>query len=209
MGNAYIHPNILNTNDIENNNSYNNDINDCDTSIKSDSYDNKEKNNDDYLKNVKNRTIVIDKNIKAIIYKNCGEYGDFDWMIRCGYYNHVLFIFDDNIETYSSDIAENGYNKIKKFNEFNNPHEINSAGIIMGSIRHGCFNKLDNINKNIIDKCIDDIQNILYENKHTEIYFLSDKSGLIKSELFGIINKDIVEYITSKICNLSEIFDKV
>ena len=91
MGTITIKPDIETINDIENNN------NEEKNKIIYEKYNNNNEKDDKNLKNVKNRTTVIYKNIKGIIYKNKEEYGDFKWMIETGDYKNTLFIFDDNL----------------------------------------------------------------------------------------------------------------
>ena len=160
-----------------------------------------------YLKNIQDRTIIINKYIYGIIYTKSNEYGDFDYMINSGDYENILFLFDDNEETYNTCICGKGITNIRKYNEFSNNCNIRSAGIIM-SASNISFNILNDKNKNIINICFEKIKDFIIEYKYTKIYYSCDKNGLIKSNNKYIDNK-IIEYITNKISSLVYYFDKV
>jgi len=211
MGNSVIAPTSNNNqNDIENN-YINEKIKIIDDTYDS-KYENEEKINNNIVNNIdksiQNRTIDINKYIKGIIYKNKEEYGDFYWMINTGYYQDTLFIFDDNVDDYNTDIEGHGLLKIKKYNEFGTFEKISSAGIIMGNSFNNSFNKLDDKTKNIIDRSINDIKKLIIEYNFKEIYYLSDKDGLIKSS-FYYPNKDIIKYVSEQLYLLNDVFENV
>ena len=211
MGNVSIAPVIKINNDdeidIENNKNvifenFNND-----NISNYEKWDNSLKN----VKNVKKMTIVINKNIKGIIYKNKEEYGDFNWMIETGDYKNTLFIFDDNVDEYNKnieDIKDNGLSNIRKYNEFGTYAKISSAGIIMGSSFNNGFSVFDNNVKNIIDRSITDIKRTIIENNYNEIYFSSDENGDIKPSYYNV-SKDIIKYVSEQIFLLNDLLEKV
>ena len=221
MGNKSVVPEIIN--DIENNytisisndstsdtiydftNNINN-INNINNTLLNNIIDN-EKICENYLKNIKDRTFIINENIHGIIYKKPNEYGDFNYMINSGEYDNVLFLFDDDVNTYNTCISGKGISKIRKYNEFSNNRNISSAGIIM-SLQNIGFNILDNTNKNIINMCFDKIKDLIIEYKYKKLYYSCDQYGLIISNV-SYVDDAVIEYIKNKILSLVYFFDKV
>ena len=208
MGNTLVSPEELIKNDIENN--HNQKVYMAPVLL-NDNDDNIEDNNrlcDKYLKTVNNRTVIINKFIKGIVYKNKDEYGDFYWMINTGDYNNVLFIFDDNYEDYDTNIIRNDSSIIRQYNKFGKYKNIHSAGVIMGDLYNNGFGILDIANKELIDKSIENIRDLIIEYKYTEIYFQSDEYGFIKSNLYYLDN-GITNYVSTQLFSLTHIFEKV
>ena len=226
MGNKTVVPDIIN--DIENNYNMNDDYtsdtiyNFQNNSISNNSISNSNMmtnniiiiNNDKkcekYLKNIKDikeRTIIINENIHGIIYKKPNEYGDFNYMINSGDYDNVLFLFDDDQEMYNTSICGKGITKIRKYNEFSNNRNISSAGIIISSNNIG-FNILDDKNKNIINICFDKIINFIIEYKYKKLYYSCNENGLIKLNI-QYVDSEVIKYITNKIESLVYFFEKV
>ena len=215
MGNSYVSPEELDKNDIENN--YNTVYNSKNKIITNSFINNikptpnniiiYEKKYERKFKNIKERTITINENILAIIYKKPNEYGDFNYMIKSGNYDNVLFLFDDNKETYNTNICGPGIAKIRIYNEFSNKKYINSAGIIVGYNNIG-FNILNEENKNIINMCFEKIKDFIIEYKYKELYYSCDENGFIKTYI-PYVDKTVIDYVTKKISSLTYLFEKV
>jgi len=205
MGNTVISPEILVKNDIENN--YNQKV----YILPEQTINNNEEQSnmicDNYLRIVNTRTIIINRFIKGIVYKNKNEYGDFSWMINTGDYNNVLFIFDDNSEDYETDIIRNDSSIIRQYNKFGKYENVHSAGILMGDFYKNGFTTLNIKNKEIIDISIESIRDLIIEYKYTELYFHSDEYGFIKSDSYYLDN-NIINYISNQLFFLSSIFEK-
>ena len=157
---------------------------------------------------IKNKNFEINKHIKGIVYKNKNEYGDFDWMIKSGQYENVLFLFDDNLEYYKTSIPERGILELRKYNEYGLYPNVCSAGIIMGKSFNHNFDKLDEVNKRNIDISINNIKKLILQNNYKELYFSSDEEGLIKIN-YKYSNLEVINYATEQIYLLNDLFIKV
>ena len=78
----------------------------------------------------------------------------------------------------------------------------------MGNFYKKGFTILDDNNKKIIDKSIENIRDLIIEYNYKELYFQSDVYGFIKSDIYYLDNT-IINYISTQIYSLIDIFEKV
>lgn len=135
------------------------------------------------------------------------RYGDFKHMITSGKYNDSLFIYNDNEESYymRSYRAGAGNAIIRRYNQYNGEYSDNplSAGIPTGTLENGGYESLNEENKEIIDKCILNITNLITKhNKKRLFYSAKNKTGVLGTGIFEV-SDDVLEYVTNEIFKLT------
>jgi len=139
------------------------------------------------------------------VFTTANTIGDFDWMIRSGEFNDVLFIFNDDEYRYKTDRAGRGNAIIRKYNQYAEPQHPHSAGITTGT-RSGGYTFLTDDVKCHIDHCIDNIKTILAKHRHFKRIFYSAErvNGLLGTSIFQV-HPSVLQYITEQIWNLTKI----
>lgn len=139
------------------------------------------------------------------VYKGPGKYGDFEWMIRQPEYDKVLFIFNDNEESFLRSSGAKG-----KGNAVIRPSSIGdaprSAGIptgyyVKGKINHGYTSLSDGRAKKIIDLSITKIRNLLATGRYDTVMYSGNSNGELGSSIF-VIGSDVKEYIVKELQKL-------
>jgi hypothetical protein len=150
------------------------------------------------------------KNVKVIgtVYKKKGVEGDFDWQIKSGLYEDSLFIFNDNEENNKHKRAGKGNAVIRKYNKYALPDRPRSVGIITGTLENGGYNNLTKEVKDIIDKNIEEIKDIIRKHGYKKVYYSAESdNGLLGTSIFKV-DDSVIKYITRQIHSLSELSEE-
>ncbi len=148
------------------------------------------------------------KIIPSIFVKR-NEEGDFDWMIHQKEYNHILFIFNDNVEDHNTSYLGGGNAIIRQYNQYSDLMIPRSAGIPTGNYMGG-FKRLTENVQWYIDEAILEIKDIIEEYNYDTVMYSSlkteDKNGHMKlgSGIFNI-SDDVKEYIVKELYNLERL----
>ena len=140
--------------------------------------------------------------IIGTVFKKRGEYGDFDYMIKSGQYEDSLFIFND--DEYQNKLGKATYGNaiIRKYNKHALPNKPRSVGIVTGPRYHG-YQQLDKITQDKIDICILEVKEIIETHNYTRVFYSAEEeNGILGTSRFKV-NKDVLEYITKEIKDLS------
>jgi len=138
--------------------------------------------------------------IIPIIYDENNENTDFNKMITSGNYEDSLFIFNDDEISHNTNKRGRGNAIIRIYNKYG-LGKPNSAGINTGG-RTG-YTKLDQSTKASIDKCLDEIKELIVKYKYKNIYYSADKiDGYTLGTSIFKVDKDVINYITSEIHKL-------
>ena len=133
------------------------------------------------------------------VYSKKGQVGDFDWQIRSGQYEDALFLFNDDVKRHGWKKAGTGNAIIRKYNK----HALSkprSHGIIIGNEKG--FESLTDEVKVIIDKCFEEVKQIIREHRYKTIYYsASTPNGMLGTSIFQV-GEDVCSYITQQFKNL-------
>ncbi len=133
--------------------------------------------------------------IGTVYTKNNTE-GDFNWQICSGKYEDALFIFNDDETRHHYKKAGRGNAIIRKYNQ----HAVDkprSHGIVTGNKKG--YESLTNDAKIQIDKCIEEVKEIIKKYKYTKVYYsAATPNGLLGTSIFTI-GDDVRDYITQQI----------
>ena len=108
-----------------------------------------------------------------------------------------------NYHTLTFTNREKGNAVIKKWNKYISPNNVHSAGICTGYTRKtGGFKNLTLLVKDIIDRDIQEIVELLKTGKYNKIKYSANQKGELGSKIF-IIGPDVKKYIVDSIQKLS------
>ena len=150
-------------------------------------------------------TTAIVNNIRVIgnVFRARNKEGDFLWMIKSGNYEDCLFIFNDCEEDHHSCKVGGGNAVIRQFNKYSKG-KVYSAGISTGNrFGNGGYSSLTDEVKVTIDKCFDEINELIQTGRYSTIYYSADSSGLLGMSIFNI-HISVREYITDKLLSLAQ-----
>ena len=120
-------------------------------------------------------------------------------MINSGNYEDSLFIFNDDETNHNTNKRGKGNAIIRTYNKYG-IGKPNSAGI--NTDGHTGYTKLDESTKTSIDKCLDEIKELIVKYKYKNVYYSADKDGYTLGTSIFKVNKDVIDYITSEIHKL-------
>lgn len=128
--------------------------------------------------------------------------GDFSWMIKQPQYDDVLFIFNDNEESFLKKSCKKGGGNaaIRPYQCADPPR---AAGIPTGSNAEG-YSELSVVTQKIIDKSLDRIYNLLKTGNYRRVMYSAKSNGELGESIFKI-DKDVKEYIVN---GLRKVVDK-
>jgi hypothetical protein len=141
-----------------------------------------------------------------IQFNGIGKVGDFNWMIKQPQYHDVLFLFNENVESFYNGYSGPGAgNAVIRPYRYNNP--IRSMSIPTGYINYneegwrGGFKRLDDKTKSIIDHAFKLIEEELAKGKINKIYYSAEKDGRLGTSIFKV-NKEVIDYIMTKLATI-------
>lgn len=135
-------------------------------------------------------------------YINRGNDGDFETMINSQVYKDSLFVFADNEEDHFSYKIGYGDAVIRPFNRFGKGIP-QSAGIPLGSLKHGGYTVLNKRTKLAIDCSINEIKRILDTFIYDKILFnVNQETKLFNCRIFTISN-EVAKYVTDELIKLN------
>ena len=138
------------------------------------------------------------------VFNGRGKEGDFLWMIKSGKYPNSLFIFNDNEEEHNSCKVGGGNAVIRQFNKYSKGN-VCSAGISTGNrFGNGGYSSLTDETKCTIDKCFEEIKELLATGQYSTVYYSADSSGLLGMSIFNI-DISVREYITDNLLALATV----
>jgi hypothetical protein len=147
--------------------------------------------------------------VVGVQFQGGGKYGDFGWMIKQPQYKDDLFIFNDNVEDFEKKSRHAGDgNAIIRPYGFSNPPM--AKGIPTGYLltrsgpHYRGFKYLDDTVKSIIDRSVNDIEQIVKKRKVRNIYYSAKKDSTLGTGIFQVA-PDVLTYITEKILFLQNI----
>ena len=154
------------------------------------------------IKNFQEQKITIIPSI----YFDKDKLGDFSWEIKFNKRGEdTLYIFNDNYQDHKTAIQGGGNAIIRTYNKYSNYRKVSSIGISTG-FRPGYPFTKDDKWKEIIDKEIEEIKELLKTGKYNKLVFSSTstktKTGkfLLGVDIFSKnIDPDILTYIPEKI----------
>lgn len=92
---------------------------------------------------------------------------------------------------------------IRKYNRYAFPDRPRSAGICTGKGESG-YSELDDKTKEVIDKGISEIREIIHEYGYRRIYYsASTPNGILGTSIF-VVHPDVLQYITTNLRALEE-----
>ena len=136
---------------------------------------------------------------------NGGKFGDFKWMIDQKEYENSLFIFNDNEQDHDTPNKGGGNATIRPYNKHGyltlGLPQPRSAGISTGTLGKG-YESLSEGVKSHIDKCVDEIKDLLKHCQYNSIFFSVDKNQGLGTGIF-VVNEEVKKYIKTQILSLS------
>lgn len=142
---------------------------------------------------------LIHIEVIPVVFTGLNKFGDFNFMIKDQQYKDVLFIFNDNEESFinKSCIAGSGNAIIRPYQ----CHEIpSSIGIPTGSLSKGGYKSLTK-SKSMIDLSFERIRNLLKTGNYKRVFYSADKNGKLGTSIFDV-SDEVKEYIYDNLLSL-------
>ena len=147
--------------------------------------------------------------LKPIIFVKKNPKTDFKALLENDIKNNILslYIFNDNVEHHKTTIAGDGNATIRPFNKYGSFKPTRSAGISTGENGVGFKTLQDSQNK--IDSDINEIKELLQQNKYNFIFFSKDKiSDTLGTGNYNPAN-EVKQYIYDEIQKLPNTISQI